>query len=90
MLTKSDTNITAILAKFNEHNIDVALLVPTKTGMEKSIMDATTDLREFFLEKQFHDYEIQEKGPDSNSIKFQRGVQSKVQVNMDNGLQDKV
>ena len=69
MLTKSDTNITAILAKFNEHNIDVALLVPTKTGMEKSIIDATTDLREFFLEKQFHDYEIQEKGPDSKIIK---------------------
>ncbi|HAB37271.1 MAG TPA: hypothetical protein DCE52_04590 [Rhodobacteraceae bacterium] len=69
MLDKSDTNISQTLATFNQHNIDVALLVPTQTGMEKSIMDATATLRSFFKENQFHDYETQEKGPDAKVVK---------------------
>ncbi len=42
MLEKSDTSIGETLTLFNVHNIEVGLIVPTDTGMKKSIMDATS------------------------------------------------
>ena len=69
MLTKSDTDISAVLAAFNQHNIDVALLVPTETGMQKSIMDATASLKKFFNENQFHNYDAQGQGPEAKIVK---------------------
>ena len=69
MLTKSDTDISAVLAAFNQHNIDVALLVPTETGMQKSIMDATASLKKFLNENQFHNYDAQGQGPEAKIVK---------------------
>lgn len=69
MLKKSDTNIANILANFTRHNLEVGLLVPTETGVQKSIMDATLSVREYFLDTAFHDYDAQAQGPDAKVVK---------------------
>jgi len=68
MLEQSDTSISDVLKAFNAFAIEVGLIVPTKTGMEKSIMDATASLRAYFLDAKFHDYEAQGRGASENGI----------------------
>jgi hypothetical protein len=48
----------------NENSIELALIEPTKTGLEKSIMDATGPVRTYLKSKLVHDYELQMKGPE--------------------------
>jgi hypothetical protein len=62
MLEKSDTSIADALKVFNAFDIEVGLIVPTPTGMIKSIMDATASLRDFLRDAGVHDYESQAKG----------------------------
>jgi len=69
MLEKSDANIAEALAKFNKIGVDVALIVPTANGMQKSIMDATASIREYFRDVGIHVYDDQNKGQDSKVIK---------------------
>jgi len=69
MLEKSDTSIAETLAVFTRYDLDVGLLVPTETGMQKSIMDATAGLREYFQDTRFHDYDAQAQGPDAKVIR---------------------
>ncbi|MGQ7945635.1 DUF262 domain-containing protein [Flavobacterium sp. WC2509] len=45
-------------------DIDFSILIPTETGLKKSIMDAVSGVREFLKNNDLHDYEIQEYGPD--------------------------
>lgn len=45
------------------------MLVPTPTGLEKSIFDATDGLREYFSERGFHDYADQGQGPENKVVK---------------------
>lgn len=52
-------NINAL----TEKAIPFSKLIPTETGLAKSIMDATSTVREFLKEKNIHDYSIQELGP---------------------------
>jgi hypothetical protein len=66
MLEKSDTDIAEALKAFNAFEMDVGLIVPTKTGMEKSIMDATASVRDYLLDAKFHDYEAQGQGKAEN------------------------
>ena len=68
MLERSDTSIAEALAAFTRYDLDVGLLVPTETGMQKSIMDATAGLREYFQDTGFHDYDAQAQGPDAKVI----------------------
>lgn len=63
MLTMSDTPIEQFLPIFANTGIPVAFLVPTPTGYEKSIMDATAPVRKLLYDTQVHDYEKQEQGP---------------------------
>lgn len=51
------------------HGIEAALLVPTPTGLEKSIFDATDGLREYLAACDFHGYEAQKQGPDHKVVK---------------------
>lgn len=51
------------------HAIEAALLVPTPTGLDKSILDATDGLREYLAETGYHDYEGQGQGPDHKVVK---------------------
>jgi len=69
MLEKSDTSLSETLKTFNSFNLDVGLLVPTDTGMKKSIMDATATVREYFIDMAFHDYDKQAQGPDAKVTK---------------------
>ena len=69
MLSASDTKIEEVLPFFTKKGIDVALIVPTETGMVKSIMDATTPVRQFLLRNSIHDYDKQEQGQD-NKVSF--------------------
>ena len=62
MLSLSNYSVIDALRSFKSSGISVSFLVPTKTGLEKSIMDATKNLRDFFCEKMIHDYNKQEKG----------------------------
>ena len=47
-----------------ENSIELTLIEPTRTGLEKSIMDATGSVRNFLKEKNIHDYNNQNQGPD--------------------------
>ena len=65
MLEKSDTSISETLKRFNNHFLDVSLLVPTDTAMKKSIMDATASVREYLEQVGYHDYGAQAQGPEN-------------------------
>jgi hypothetical protein len=67
------------MRKFNEleenniklltrEGIEMAFIMPTTTGLEKSIMDATTPFRLFLYQRGIHDYETQEQGPEHKQI----------------------
>jgi hypothetical protein len=43
--------------------LDFSLVIPTKTGLKKSILDATAPVRLHFQSEGFHDYTRQGKGP---------------------------
>lgn len=68
MLSMSDTPISDFVPYFAETNTAVAFLVPTPTGYEKSIMDATKPLRELFKFAKFHDYDKQGQGPENKVV----------------------
>ena len=68
MLSMSDTPISKFIPLFAETNTSVAFLVPTPTGYEKSIMDATKPLRELLKFANVHDYDKQGQGPDNKVI----------------------
>lgn len=42
---------------------DYAILIPTENGLNKSIMDATSPIRDFLKKNNIHNYDTQEKGP---------------------------
>ena len=47
----------------NKKNILFSKLIPTETGLTKNIMDAVSGLREFLKSQGYHNYEIQQLGP---------------------------
>ncbi len=69
MLEKSDTPIGDVLKVFNAFDLDVSLLVPTPTGLNKSIMDATASVREHLQEVGYHDYDKQGQGTDEKIVR---------------------
>jgi len=46
------------------YSVSLALLEPTLTGLDKSIMDATAPVRQYLLEQGLHDFSLQSKGQD--------------------------
>lgn len=48
----------------NQKNILFSKLIPTETGLKKGIMDAVSGLREFLKSQDYHNYDIQQLGPD--------------------------
>ena len=68
MLAMSDIDIQQFLPLFADLGISVAFLVPTPTGYEKSIMDATSPVRDLLRESNIHDYESQLQGQDAKVI----------------------
>lgn len=68
MLAMSDVNIERFFPLFAKFGVPVAFLVPTPTGYSKSIMDATSHVRELFKNAHLHDYETQGQGPAHKAI----------------------
>lgn len=59
---------------------DYAILIPTETGLKKSIMDAVSGVREFLKHNGIHDYEVQDWGPEHKVVldgKFIDGEEEK-------------
>lgn len=54
---------TTNIELLKEKEIDYSIIIPTDTGLKKSIMDAVSGVREFLLRNGIHDYEHQELGP---------------------------
>jgi hypothetical protein len=50
------------LKVLTENSVELTLIEPTATGLEKSIMDATGTVREFLKSQNIHDYHIQKQG----------------------------
>ena len=68
MLSLSNLDVAETLAKFKDRGIPVGFLVPTDTGLTKSIMDAHDSLRRFFVKQDVHDYEEQSKGTENKKL----------------------
>lgn len=64
-LSKTEENRLKILTK---NSVSLALIEPTETGLKKSIMDATGPVRNYLKENNFHDYEVQQQGPEHKVI----------------------
>jgi hypothetical protein len=45
-----------------EKSVEVTLIEPTATGLQKSIMDATGTVRNYLKSRNLHDYELQKQG----------------------------
>lgn len=65
MLSLSNSDVSDALKRFKSKNVGVCFLVPTETGMTKSIMDATRHVQEFFRDKEVHDYDLQRTGEEA-------------------------
>lgn len=61
----SDTPIEKYLPIFASTGVNVSFLVPTPTGYEKSIMDATAPVRQLLLNSGIHNYEEQGQGQEN-------------------------
>jgi len=64
-LTNNEINRIKILT---ENSIELCLIEPTQTGLEKSIMDATGSVRSFLKSKNIHDYFDQGQGPENKVL----------------------
>ncbi len=51
-----------------ENSVELTLIEPTQTGLEKSIMDATGPVRTYLKEKSIHDYSLQKQGPENKIL----------------------
>lgn len=65
MLEQSDRSIAQVIEVLASNGLEAAYLVPTETGLTKSILDAHAGLRSYFTAKKFHDYYGQGKGTEA-------------------------
>lgn len=63
MLASSDFPIDEAMREFGRFGAQAAYLVPTRTGLEKSIMDAHEAFRGYLRDHRVHDFSIQAQGP---------------------------
>lgn len=62
MLSQADTDLSIIAQRLLEKNIKFSFLVPTKTALDKSIIDAHELFRDFLLKHEIHNFANQKKG----------------------------
>ena len=51
MIVRPNTDILETFEKFKNLELSVTFIIPTETGLKKSIMDATASVRSFLSEK---------------------------------------
>jgi hypothetical protein len=69
MLNRSDTDIKAVVTYLAKFSVEGGYLVPTQTGLEKSILDAHESLRKFLKQSNYHDYAMQGQGGENKVLK---------------------
>ena len=69
MLSVADRPIEDVITSLANAGVEAGYLVPTQTGLEKSILDAHEGLRSYFRTTKFHDYQAQAQGKDAKLIK---------------------
>jgi len=65
MLSKSDIPLANVIKLLTSFNTEAGYLVPTETGMSKSILDAHGALRSYLAQNEIHDFDKQGKGTDA-------------------------
>ena len=65
MLNLSNIDVAETLRAFSDAGVDCTFLVPTQTGLEKSILDATETVRAWLNENGVHNYSAQGQGQDN-------------------------
>lgn len=68
MLANSDRDIASVEDHFSRLGVEAGLLVPTQTGLNKSILDATETFRAFLKFTGVHDFSIQKQGQEQKKI----------------------
>ena len=68
MISKSNLNVANIFSKFEIKKFNPVFLVPTETGLKKSIMDATETIRSFLKENNIHDFDKQRQGEENKVL----------------------
>lgn len=63
MLKIADRSIPELVKALARHGVEATYLVPTETGLKKSILDAHALVRDYLSAKGLHDYDAQAKGP---------------------------
>jgi hypothetical protein len=67
-LQKADRPIDEVISYFSRFGLEAGLLVPTATGLQKSIMDAHSQLRDYLTLHKVHDYREQPQGPQAKVL----------------------
>lgn len=67
------------LKLLTQKQVELTLIEPTKTGLSKSILDATGSVRSFLKAQRIHDYETQRQGPE-HKIKISALLYTKQEV----------
>jgi hypothetical protein len=61
----------ARIKRLTAESVDITLIQPTRTGLEKSILDATAPVRNFLKDRDLHDYEFQGQGALEHGVKVE-------------------
>ncbi len=68
MLELTDRPLEPVIAALAQLGVTAGYLVPTPTGLDKSILDAHAGLRDYLRLSKFHDYQQQEQGTTGKRI----------------------
>ena len=68
MLAQSDRSISEVILELAKFNIEAGYIVPTKTGIKKSIFDAHETFRIFLSSKRIHNFSKQPLGPSYKKV----------------------
>jgi hypothetical protein len=68
MLSASDVELSGIVGNLALLEVEAGYVVPTKVGLEKSLLDAHMSLRRYLKANGFHDFDQQGQGPEEKII----------------------
>ena len=69
MLSKSKLNLSKIQRELESLDLEICFLLPTQTAIDKSIIDAISQVRSYFKKFHYHDYDLQSQGKENKVLK---------------------
>lgn len=63
-----------------EKSVELCLIEPTATALEKHIMDATGSVRVYLKTKEIHDYALQKQGASENGVQVETNLVSETTI----------